>query len=386
LRAAGERFVLRLDISDVRLIGFQRAAAAAWALPPAECEAAFAQLGRAAPIRDERGERLRYLPADLARARGYVALAALAETVAIPVDLTRLYHASAAVDPVAQHDLPTELVTPAPSQTVPKALVRNAQPNAIVIWCGDENVRAAALVVHALADFGMPILVVADDTLPGAERVASFVPLADGAAALQRARIVIPVDNDSPSDALALAQLGIPMIAPWASGACQEYLFHVPRYRAWIERDILPAARAALAAPPPRIAALPAALPDFDELPTRGPRVAVRTRIVFGTPPLRITSDTIAQQTYSDMQREGETDDARYELAVPNGAQLFPDALARLVAAAERSGAARTFGAALTSMHGDAPAVDQDALILLRRDPSVVPSARVTQALGVLRA
>jgi hypothetical protein len=383
---AGGRFVLRLGISDVRLVGFQRAAAAAWMLPPGERDRAFAQLGRAAPIRDERGERLRYLPADLARARGYVALAALAETVAIPVDITRMYHASAAVDPVSLHDLPTELVTPEPSRTVPATIVRSAQPDAIVIWCGDEHVRAAALVVHAVAGFGLPIIVVTNDTLAGAEGVATFVPLGEGAAALTRARIVIPVDNDSPSDALALARLGIAMIAPWASGACQEYLFNVPRYRAWIERDIVPAVRAALAAPPPRVAALPAALPDVETFPTRGPRVAVRTRIAIGSPPQRITAETIAGQSYADVLREGETDDATYDLAVPNGAQLFPDAVARLVAAAERSGAARTIGAALTSAESNTLAIDEDAFVLQRRAPYDVPTARVTQALGVLTA
>ena len=207
----------------MRLVGFQRAAEAAYALPPAEREAAFARLERMEGIRDERGERIRRLDADLVRARGYAALAALAETTLVSADMKRLYVTTSALDPVSRRDIATELVAPEPSATVPAAVARAADPDAVVVWCGEEHVRSAALVVHALAGVGLPLVVVARGTIPGAETQASFVPLEQGAAALARARVVIPAHNDEPADALAFAALGFRLAYPSSSGA-MEYL------------------------------------------------------------------------------------------------------------------------------------------------------------------
>ncbi len=388
LRTAGERFTLRLAVSDVRLVGFQRAAEAAFALPPAEREAAFVQLQRLEGLRDERGERIRRLDADLARARGYAALAALAETTLVSADIKRLYVATAALDPVAQRDIATELVAPEPSATVPPALepaaARDAPRDAVVVWCGDAHVRAAALVVHALAGLGLPLIVVANGSIAGAEAHAAFVPLADGAAALARARVVVAAHNDEPGDALALARLGVPLIVSSSSGAA-EYLRDAPMYRAWVERDIAPALLAALAAPPGQVEVAVAPPPAEPPAPrTRGPRAALRLRVELGTPPAARSAEAMARQTYADVVREGEADDALYEGVVPNGALVFPDHLARMVEVAERSGAARVLAPALVADGVGGYTVELDGFALARRGAARVPLARVAVATGVL--
>ncbi len=382
MRAAGERFVLRLAITDVRLVGFQRAAEAAYAMPPAERDAAFIQLRRLEGLRDEHGERIRRLEADLVRARGYAALAALAETTAVTADIKRLYVATAALDPVAPRDIATELDAPEPSATVPVSVERANVRDAVVIWCGEQHVRAAALIVHALAGLGLPVIVVANEAIAGAEAHATFAPVADGPAALARARVVIPAHNDEPSDAIALARLGFPLAIPSSSGAA-EYLRHAPMYRAWVERDVVPAVLAALAAPTTETMVACAPLEDPPVPRAHGPRVAVRLRVELGTPPLARTTDAIARQTYADVVRPGERDDALYEVMVPNGARIFPDHVARLVDVAERSGAARVLAPALVAREGGGYAVDLDGFALTRRGPARAPIARVPVATGI---
>jgi hypothetical protein len=367
----------------VRLVGFQRAAQAAYALPPAERDAEFARLQRFEGLRDEGGERIRRLEADLSRARGYAALAALAETSLVSADIKRLYVATTAVDPVARHDIATELVPPAPSTTVPAAVERAAVRNAIVVWCGEEHVRCAALVVRALAPLGLPLVVVARGTLAGAEPYASFIPLEQGAAALARARVVVPAHNDEPGDAIALARLGFALAIPSSSGA-GEYVPEAPMYRAWVERDIAPAVLAALAARPPRVGGMPLPLAEPPEPSVRGPRVALRMRVELGTPPAASTADALARQTYADVVRDGEPDDARYDAVVPSGAVVFPDHLARLVEAAERSGAARVVAPALAPDDGGGYAVEPDGFALTRRGAARAPLARVAVATGIL--
>jgi len=384
LRMAGERFVVRLAFSGVRLVGFLRSAAAAYALPPAERDARFAQLAKLEGIRDENGERIRRVSADMVRAGGYAAIAALAETAIVPYVTQRMYVTTTAVEPVSPSDVRTELVAPEPSATVPQAIERRADPDAIVVWCGDGPVYAATLIVHALANCGLPLVVVARESIPGAEAHATFVPLDAGAAALGRARVIVPADPDDPSDAVALARLGVPMAVPWPGGV-GEYLPDVPMFRAWVERDILPAVISALAALPPAIANLPDALPPLEALPLHGPPVALRIGVELGEPIAPATATSVAAQQYADLITSNAAH-AVYDLTVPNGSTAFPDLVSRLVAVAERSGAARVFAPALRVHAAEGVAIDRDTFRLDRRGATGGGTARVAVATGLWSA
>jgi len=374
---------VRLALTDVRIVGFQRAAVAAYALPADEREAAFARLARLEGIRDERGERIRRFDGDIARASMYAAIAALAETVVIPHERQRFSVASASVEPVSAHDLTTELVAPEASRTVPDSAVPGVDGDAVVVWCGNENVRIAVSIVHGLVDAGFPVIVVANGRIPGAEDHAAFVPLSEGLAALRRARVVIPAHPADPADAIAFARLGFRLAVPSSSGSTQ-YLQGVAVFRTWIERDMRRAVLAAIAAPPPRLGVLPSTLPDFPPLPVRGPRVVLRIVVDLGAPLAPQTAQAVAVQTYADIVRT--IDGAIYELTVPNGAVLFPDAVARLVDAAERSQAVRVFGPALRAASGGAYDIEGDAFALLRIGGGRATLARVAVACGVVTA
>jgi hypothetical protein len=381
LRMAGERFAVRLAFGDVRLVGFLRSAAEAYALPPAERDARFAQLAKLEGIRDEKGERIRRLPADIARARGYAAIAALAETAIVPYDTQRMYIATAAVDPVSSRDVRTELVAPEPSATVPHAIERSAQPDAIVVWCGNEPASVASVIVHALANCGMPVVVVARDAIAGADVHATFVDLAAGAVALGRARVIVPADS---GDAVALARLGVPMAVRWVAGA-GEYVTAASAFRAWVERDVLPAVSAALAAPPPATTNAPQPMPPLEAIPAHGPPVALRIGVEIGEPIAEATAQSVAAQQYVDVISSNASDTV-YDVTVPNGAIVFPDHVARLVAVAERSGAARVFASALDFTTGEGVTVEGDAFRLERRGATRGGVARVAVATGLWRA
>jgi hypothetical protein len=367
----------------VRIVGFQRAAVEAYALPPAERAAAFARLDRLEGLRSEAGERIRRLEVDLVRAATYAAIAALAETVVVPTEVQRFTVSSSGIEPVAAHDLRTELIAPEPSLTVPPAVECDANGEAIVIWCGGESVRTAALIVYALAGSGFPVVVVADGTIPGAERDATFVRLADGVEALRRARLVIPANPADPADAIAFARLGFRIAAPSSSGAW-EYLPGAGLFRTWVARDVLLAVQRAIATPPPLPGALPTALPDLAPLATSGPRVVGRIAVDIGSPIAPETTQTLAAQTYASVVRTLEN--AAFELTVPSGAVMFPDALARLVEAAQRSQAIRVLAPLLRGRAGGVYAIDGDALCLRRLGGGRVPLARVSVACGVMAA
>ena len=382
MRLAGERFVLRLNVSDVRVVGFQRAAEAAYALPPSEREAMFVQLRRAEGVKDERGERIRRMQNDILRAREYAAIAILAETCVVPYHMKRLYILTNALDPVESRHIESELIAPDPSATVPDRIVAAAVRDTIVIWCGSDHVRSAALVIHAVADLGLPIVVVANGTIVGAESIARFVPIAEGAAALARARVVVAADSSDPADAIALARLGIPMITASSSGAF-EYVPNAPYYRVWIERDIVTALLTALGAPLPRLDAFPRPLGDFDEFATDGARVAVLTRVELGESPDARTATSIAQQTYRAVVRAEQPNDAAYEMTISNGSLLFADALARMLATAERTGAARVVAPALVERSAGIHDVDYDGFALTHRGASGETVVRLAVAVGI---
>jgi len=381
LRLAGERFFLRLGVSDPRLVGFQIAAAEALVAAPPQRAATFERLSRLEGLRDERGERIRRLEADLVRARSYVSIAALAEATLVTADNRRHHVTTHVVDPVSERDVATELVPPTRSMTVPQTIERSARATTIVIWCGDAHVRGAALVLHALEDIGLPLVVVANGTIEGVETFARFVPVTQGAEALRDARVVVNVNNDDPADAIALAGLGLRLIVSSSSGA-QEYLREAPIYRAWVARDIRPAVVAALGAPPPAVYPLPKALSDPAAISESGPRVELRMRVTLGEPPSSLTGDALAKQRYSAIVRDGELGDALYESTVASGAVIFPDYVSRLVEAAERSGAARTVAAALKLRDDGAYDLVADAFTLVRRAAARVPIARLETVLG----
>ena len=124
----------------------------------------------------------------------------------------------------------------------------------------------------ACAD-GAPV----DVVCAGGERYGydvTLVPLADAATALARAGIVVALDGDDPSAAVALAGWQRPLCTPSTSGA-NLWLRGLTTYRAWSRADLALALGIARGLPPPVAGVRPAAAWEpLEDVPTTGPPCA----------------------------------------------------------------------------------------------------------------
>jgi hypothetical protein len=132
---------------------------------------------------------------------------------------------------------------------------RAGRGDAIVIWAPRRPAAELAVHVFALEELFVPVLLVcAGGTLDWSR--ASIVPAAEGAAALERAILVID-GSDDPATALALAATRLPLAASSTSGA-GEYLDAVTIFDPWHWKSLLSAASTGVALR----AASPRAQPD----------------------------------------------------------------------------------------------------------------------------
>jgi glycosyltransferase involved in cell wall biosynthesis len=109
----------------------------------------------------------------------------------------------------------------------------------IALWTADVAPPLVAVARALLWDVRAPVRPV-DDTTP------------DAAALLASARVIVALDPDDPAAALALARYGVPLCAPWTSGAA-EYADELAGYEPWARLSFVEAVLRAFGAAPPLV-------------------------------------------------------------------------------------------------------------------------------------
>lgn len=144
----------------------------------------------------------------------------------------------------------------------------------VVVWAPDRSAADCALIAYALEQLHTRVHVIcADGSIAGMQ--AGFHTPLYAAGFMSKARAIVDASWSNPASARALAELGVPLAVASTSGA-HEYLEGVTMYDPWDRRSILRAALAALAAPAPQARlALPRNVIDATPLPLDGPLVSV---------------------------------------------------------------------------------------------------------------
>ena len=220
----------------------------------------------------------------------------------------------------------------------------------VVVWGPYETAESLAPFVTALQDVQLPLTIVAADGAAIIDRLRIVLPH-DGPAALRRARAIVDATGNDPAIAVALAALGRPLCVASDSGAT-EVLTGVQSYTYWNRRTILAAVADALAAEAPR---LRAALPDRPrlELPPLGtidrqisPAVEVIVVNDAGTDISAIAASHKRARALSTQGRLGPGGARNLGLRQVRGEyitffddddEMFPDHLSSLVNALERT-------------------------------------------------
>lgn len=275
---------------------------------------------------------------------------------------------------------PAFVVAPGVDADVPAVAGRSRET--VVVWAPRSDAADLGVIAMALEYVRCPVVYVcASGRLKNVR--GEFVGPRSAAAALERASCVVDAEISDPSTAIALARVGVPVVASTTSGA-SEFLDGVLSYDPWDWRSVLAAVSVAWGARPPILvkesvpepelaATLQRSLPSLDHAM---PRVSVIVLTYNRRDLLPTALDSLARQTYPNVEailvNNGGEDvsdiAARYDFVrlidletniLPNSAvqigihamqgkyftllsdddQYFPDHLAHAVAALERSGA-----------------------------------------------
>ncbi len=260
----------------------------------------------------------------------------------------------------------------------------------IVVWGPYERAETLAPFVVALQDLQLPVTLVSADGPPAIDAV-RFVRPSAGIAALRRARVIIDATGNDPAVAVALSQLGRPLCVASDSGAA-ELVAGALTYTYWNRRSILAAASDALAAAAPRLRAAVPSQPVLS-LPPAPSRTGLEKLVSIVIPTrdrpamLDATLHTIDRQTYPAVEVVVVNDAGSDVSAIaaahkrtrtlvtpvrlgPGGArnlglrasrgeyvmlfddddEMFPDHIAALVAALERTGLDVAYGQMLNGI------------------------------------
>jgi len=254
----------------------------------------------------------------------------------------------------------------------------------VVVWGPFERAETLAPFVIALQDVQLPITLVAADGPPVIDRVHILHPHA-GPSALRRARVIVDATGNDPATAVALAQLGRPLCVA-SDGGATELVAGALSYTYWNRRSVLSAVSDALAAAAPR---LRVGIPERPELslPAQPTRTGLEKLVSIVIPTrdrptmLDATLSTIDRQSYPAVEvvvvNDAGTDISKVAAAHkrtrslvtpsrlgPGGArniglhavrgeyvlffddddEMFPDHVASLVAALERTGLDVAYG------------------------------------------
>jgi hypothetical protein len=276
-------------------------------------------------------------------------------------------------------------------------VTRPARGRWLVIWADGLPFAQTFLLRHALAELRIPLVIVAEDravfAAPGPSAPASIEAVLAGAAA------VVDANVSEPSDALGLAASGIPLAVARTSGAA-EYVGGAIVYDAANWRSVYDAAVGALAAGPPLVGNVEPVWEDARRIiaaasvspPTDGPRVSVVIPTYNRRALLPQALRSISEQRYSNLEvivvndggapvddivatfpgvrlisneRNGGVEHAintgyraatgAYVTHVSDDDALYPDHIARLVEACERSGCAIAHGNTLIRFLRETP-------------------------------
>ena len=255
----------------------------------------------------------------------------------------------------------------APSDpAVPEPIARDPHGDgSIVIWAPDEPAERLYIVMFAAAETGRVVRVVCRGG-DLAHIPVEVVPLANAADALSHASVCVAASMSDPSPAIALAKWGIPLNATFTSGA-YEWVEGVVSYRPWSVRSVAAAIATALGTPSPRVAPSTPPNPVVSKTPRHDAYVAIVVRSPSDTASTA-TIDSIARQSHASIDttiaastqavRDAlDASTATYVAFLQDGDVLFPDAIAQLVDALEKSEAQLAYAGGLLAYVVDAPGV-----------------------------
>ncbi len=258
--------------------------------------------------------------------------------------------------------------------------IRRTTPRWIVVWADGTPFDDNLILVHALEEMRLPVVLVANAgeifVRPGQP------PISDLRDVLAGASVIIDASPDDPSAALRLARVGAPLAVAESSGA-HEYVDGALTYVPWDWKSIYDATARALGAPAPRVRDLGIVLADaratIDRAaqppPVDGPRVSVVIPTYNRRDRLDAALASIFRQQHRDLEvivvnDGGEAVDdvvaahprarlisyaenrgpehavnrgfaaatGTYVTLIPDDDAFYPDHIARLVDACERSG------------------------------------------------
>ena len=275
------------------------------------------------------------------------------------------------------------VVGAAPSAAVPNVAARPGA-GSLVVWAAGESRERALFLALALEDAPLPVVVVCDAPPHAPMLRARFVGVAQADSALADARAIVDASLDDPAAALALARAGAPLAVTTTSGAA-DWLDGVLTYPPFIRRGVALRSVQLLAALAPSAGRFVSVAPAADfgvelDVPVQGPSVTVIVPTFDRRDLLARALDSVQRQLYRDVatvvvnDAGGPVADvvARYPgvtliehernrglaaarntaLAASSGTYVaflddddayFPEHVAWLVAAMERSGAALAY-------------------------------------------
>lgn len=214
--------------------------------------------------------------------------------------------------------------------------------DAVVVYATDEYASLVAFIVFALQELHAPILVVGDLSLCGAMRAEAC----DAGRALGRARVLIAPALDDPEIARALAAHDAALVVPFTSGI-DSYLSGAIRYEPWDRLSVLAAVQEALGAPAPRALPPNEAIAAFPLVATAGELVSIAIRTFNRRNLFARALASVASQTYLDIEilcvNDGDEDVADIVARYPQ---------ARLVGNETRLGAIPSLNVALRAAQG----------------------------------
>lgn len=247
---------------------------------------------------------------------------------------------------------PAVIAAPGIDPTVPGVSLRARE--AIVVWAPELDASALGVIAMALDAVKTPVLYVCASGRLSTAR-GEFLPVALGPAALERAACIIDASISDPAPAIALAQIGAPVVASATAGSA-EFLSGVYEYDPWNWRTIhaaVAASRAAAAPSQPR-SSWPAA--EIERTLERNappqlssePRVSIVLATYNRRDLLPVMLDALRDQTYRNFEvivvNDGGAD-------VSDIVPRYP--FARLITLPENRGTTSALVAGLEAMTGE---------------------------------
>lgn len=207
------------------------------------------------------------------------------------------------IQDLAQADPPTQTLALIDARVPLGSAPSTAPKDAVVIWAPDLTGDAASSFAAALAELRIPLIVVSQTPLRE-ERLGQWYPLDRAAQALQRAKLIVDASPYGCDAIRPLVTWNVPIVCDVESGA-QESFSGVRTFNRQLFGSIHEAAIAQLGgtAPQPRIPAAPSAIESVrSTLPTDGPLVSVILPTLDRPHMVREAIESIERQNYRNVE------------------------------------------------------------------------------------